>query len=647
MRAFLPFVVVGLATGSVYALAAMGLVVTYTTSGVFNFAHGAVAMAGAYAFYSLRVQAGLPTVAALAIAVLVVGPVIGVIVDRVLFRRLAGSPTSTYVVVSLGFLVALQGLAIVIYGPATRSVAPIFSTATFRLPGVNVGYDQLALVVIAAVAACALVVFFGKTHAGLRTRAVVDDRDLTGLMGADAARITTLSWMLGCSFAALSGVLLSPILGVDAALLTLLVIQAFGAAAVGRLVSLPLTYLGAIAIGIGAALSTKYVAQHPLLSGIPTSLPFIVLFVVLVVSPKGRFAEIADVAQQAGTGLRARSRRLPVPALVGFVAVAAALPLFLTSSRLLTATSTLAYVLIFASLALLIGLSRQVSLCHAVFVVFGATTLAHLQSAGWPWLVALLAAGLIMVPVAALLAIPAIRLSGLFLALATFGFGLLAQNLLFGTDFVFGKKASVTLHRPELFGISLNNDHVFYYFVLAVVVLGVVAVEAARVTRLGRLLRGLADSPTAVESLGINPTASRVLVFCLSGFLAAIAGGLLGSLTRSVSPASFDFTQSLVWVTVLVAAGASTFGGSVLAAVLFVAVPSFITSSNVLEYQPVFFGLAAIALAQTPNGVASIFRFPDFGGLARASSWRSGSRRRAERVREPATPFSGRNDVLA
>ena len=647
MRSLLPFIVVGLATGSVYALAAMGLVVTYTTSGVFNFAHGAVAMAGAFAFYSLREQAGLPTWAAIAIAVLVVGPLIGVVVDRLLFRRLAGSPTSTYVVVSLGFLVLLQGLAIVIYGPATRSVAPIFSTGTFRLPGVNVGYDQLALVIIASVAGAALVAFFRRTHTGLQTRAVVDDRDLTGLMGADASRITTLSWMLGCSFAALSGVLLAPILGVDAALLTLLVIQAFGAAAVGRLVSLPLTYVGGIAIGIGAALSTKYVAQHPLLSGIPTSLPFIVLFVVLVVSPKGRFAEISRITQQARTGLRIQSRRLPIAPLIGFVAVAAVLPAFLTSSRLLTATSTLAYVLIFASLALLIGLSRQVSLCHAVFVVFGATTVAHLQSAGFPWIVALLVSGLIMLPVAALLAIPAIRLSGLFLALATFGFGLLAQNLLFGTDFVFGKKAHVTLSRPTLLGISLNNDHAYYYFVLAVVVLGVLAVEGVRITRLGRLLRGMADSPTAVESLGINPTASRVLVFCLSGFLAAVAGGLLGSLTRSVSPASFDFTQSLVWVTVLVAAGASTFGGSVLAAVLFVAVPSFITSSSVLEYQPVFFGLAAIVLAQTPNGIASVFRVPNFEGLARASAWRVGSGRLDERMRELPAPSSRRNDVLA
>src|SRR4029077_11284171 len=110
-----------------------------------------------------------------------------------------------------------------------------------------------------------------------------------------------------------------------------------------------------------------------------------------------------------------------------------------------------------------------------------------------------------------LVAIPAIRLSGLFLALATFGFGMLAQYLLFGTKYAFGAKALRTLTRPELFGVSFTGDKAFYYFVLAVVVAGVVMIETVRVTRLGRLLRALADSSRATESVGINPTASRVL----------------------------------------------------------------------------------------------------------------------------------------
>src|SRR5205085_1903213 len=81
--------------GSVYAIAAMGLVVTYKTSGVFNFAHGAVGMAATYVFYSLRVDAGWPTAPAAAVAVLGVGPAMGVVIDRLLLRRLVGAPSSS------------------------------------------------------------------------------------------------------------------------------------------------------------------------------------------------------------------------------------------------------------------------------------------------------------------------------------------------------------------------------------------------------------------------------------------------------------------------------------------------------------------------------------------------------------------------
>lgn len=628
MREYLPFVVIGLTTGSVYALAAMGLVVTYTTSGVFNFAHGAVGMIAAYAFYSLRVDAGLPTALAAAVSVLLVAPAIGVVLDRVLLRRLAGTPAAGYVVASLGLLVALQGVAIVVYGAPTRRVEPLFPDRTFRLPGVNVGLDQALVVLAAAAVGLALALFFRRTRLGLRTRAVVDDPDLATLMGTDARRITTFGWMMGSAFAALSGILLAPFLGLDAVLLTLLVVQAFGSAIVGRLRSLPLTYLGGLAIGVGAALSTKFVARYPPLAGLPTSLPFIVLFAVLVLTRKGAFVETKEQERPAPRRRRPRRHaRFPWPTLVAGSAVAVALPAVLDGPQLLTATVTVAFVLVFSSLSLLVGLARLVSLSHAVFVVFGATTLAHLASAGVPYVPALVLAGLVMVPVGAIVAIPAIRLSGLFLALATFAFGVLAQDLLFPTGFAFGKDSIAFVPRPAAF----RGDAAYYWFVLAVVTAGVVAVEAVRVTRLGRVLRAMADSPTGVESIGINPTVSRVLVFCLSAFLAGVAGGVLGSLTQLVNERSFDLFQSLVWVTVLVTAGALSLGGSVLAALLLHAVPALFTSGAVREYLPIFFGVAAVLLAQTPNGLTGYLRLPDFAALARRSEWRLHRSRSAER----------------
>jgi ABC-type branched-subunit amino acid transport system permease subunit len=301
-------------------------------------------------------------------------------------------------------------------------------------------------------------------------------------------------------------------------------------------------------------------------------------------------------------------------------------PSVLSPAKLLTASATVVFVLMFASLGLLVGLSRQVSLCHAVFAVFGATTLSHLQSAGVPYLLALVLAGLAVVPVGALIAIPAIRLSGLFLALATFGFGVLAESLLFNTAAVFGSDGVAFVARPSLF----QSDRAFYYFAVAVVIVGLIIIETVRVTRLGRILRAMADSPVALQSIRVNPTASRVMVFCLSAFLAAVSGGLLGSLIRSMNLASFGFFQSLIWLTVLVAAGASSLGGAVLAAVLLVTGPAVFTSPTFSEWQPVAFGLGAMVLAQAPNGLVGYLKLPPIPALAERSRWRlAASRHRA------------------
>ena len=621
MSAYLPFVVIGLSTGAIYALAAIGLVLTYKTSGIFNFAHGAVGMIVTYIFYSLRVDVGMPTPLAFAVSVVVIAPLLGLALNRTILRWLPGATSTTFVVVSLGLLVFLQGLAMKIYGAAPRALASLFPRTTFSAPGVRVGWDQLIVVGVSVAGALALVLFFRGTHLGLQTRAVVEDATLAESQGVDSRRVTSASWMLGTAFAALSGILIAPFLGLDATLLTLLVVQAFGAAAVGRLTNLTTTFLAGLGIGVVIALCSKFVATRPGLAGLPTAIPFLVLFVVLVAGRKGSFVEVTRARAGGRHGAGAGPRSFPAAKLAAFLTVGVSLPMFLHGTSLLTATNTLAFVLMFSSLSLLIGLSRQLSLCQATFVVFGATTLGHLMQAGVPHPVALVLAGLFIVPVGALVAIPAIRLSGLFLALATFGFGILAQNLLFPTSLAFGKNAVVAIHRPS----ALRSDTAIYWFVLAVVALGVLLVEVLRVSRLGRILRALADSPTAVESIGIVPTVPRVLVFCTAAFLAAISGGLLGTLTQSVNPYQFHFFNSLIWLTVLVGTGAATLGGSVLAAVLLVALPAAFTSRLVVEYQPIFFGLAAMFLAQAPNGIVGLFRLPDLSGLADRSRGRIGT----------------------
>jgi branched-subunit amino acid ABC-type transport system permease component len=627
MHDYLPFVVIGLTTGAVYALASLGLVLTYRTSGVFNFAHGAVGMFATYLFYSLRQH--LPTAPAMVVAVLGVAPLMGLGIDQ-LFRRLSRAGAAASIVATLGLLVGLQGLATVIYGGEARRLSPLFPTRTYRFVDINIGIDQTIVVAVALGAGLALIVFFRATHLGLQTRAVVDNRALSGLVGTNAAAVTRFAWMLGCSFAAVSGILFAPFVGLDSLILTLLVVQAFGAAAVGRLQSFPRTVLAAFGVGILQSVLTKIVGEvgNPALTALPSAVPFIVLFVVLLLSRQAQLSEPPVVRPVTGRRKPTVNFRFPARPLAGILAVALVLPPFLNSSRMLTLSFTVAMVLLFASLSLLVGLSRQLSLCHAVFVVFGATTLAHLQSAGVPYLVALPLSALVVVPLGAALAFPAIRLSSLYLGLATFGFGILAESL-FPTGWVFGSVGFVSIDRPGF----LDGDVAFYYFVLAVVAAGVVAVELVRVTRLGRILVALADAPRAVGSMGISPLAARVVTFCVSAFLAGLAGGLLGSLVRSVSSTSFSFFQSLLWVTVLVAAGSRTIGGVVLGAVLLVAVPATFTSSLVTEWQPVAFGAMAIVFAQAPNGLIGFLGGGiDTAALADRYRWRLGSARSDERL---------------
>ena len=265
MSSFLPFIVIGLTSGSVYALAGIGLVLTYKTSGLFNFAQGTIAALMAFAFFELRQRSHLPWVLAFVICVLVLSPMAGLILER-LARQVADAPAVMKIVAVVGLWVAVQQALIIQTGGRTIVVHSYLPTKTFRIFGVNVGYDQAIVMGIALVSMLALTWLFVATRLGWSMRAVVDQPELLALTGTSPAKVRRRAWYIGASFAGLSGVLLAPTVGLDASVLTLLVISAFGAAAIGMFRSIPLTYLGGLIIGVLAALSTKYVGNIAWLS---------------------------------------------------------------------------------------------------------------------------------------------------------------------------------------------------------------------------------------------------------------------------------------------------------------------------------------------------------------------------------------------
>ena len=594
MSALLPYIVLGLVSGSVYGLTALGLVLTYKTTGVFNFAHGAVATGAAYLFFELQSRNGIPWPLALAITVALVAG-IGAPVMELIGRQLRRVPVATQVVATVGLLLAIQGVVVAVFGPVAMSFPQFLSSRTVRLPGVYVGVDQIVVFAVAAVLAGALFVFFRRSRTGLAMQAVVDNPDLVGLRGTSPVRVRTIAWAVGLGIAAISGVLLGPSTGLNAPLLTLLVVQAFGAAAVGGFASLPLVYGGGLVLGVLAAIVTKYGPGHQWLQGVPSSLPFLFLLLVMLIAPR-RLAQRSAPARMAAPVPRQLPRWLRIAGPVAAVGLAAAVPA-LVGTRLPLYSSGAAYVVLFVSLALLVRTSGQTSLCHAGFAAVGASSFSHFaHGAGVPWGLALLCAGLVAVPVGALVAIPAIRLSGIYLALATFGFGVLLQQLAYRLKIMFGRSGPLTVPRPA----GLGGDTAFYYVILAVAVLACLLVAALTRQRLGRLLRALSDSPLALGAQGVNVNVTRVLVFCISAFLAAIAGALLAALSGSVDVAPFDPFQSLLYLAVLAVAGSGQLRAPVVAALLLAVLPAYLAGSDtVATYEPVAFGVGALVVALT------------------------------------------------
>jgi branched-subunit amino acid ABC-type transport system permease component len=661
----LPFLVVGLTAGSLYGLAALGLVLTYRTSGIFNFAHGALGAGAAYLFFTLHWTWGWPWPLAVVISVALFGGVAGVVVER-LTRSLVEARVATIIVATIGLLLFIQGFLYWRYGVERRVSPDFLPTGTaLTIEGVNVSWAQVINFGVGIASLVGLYVLLHRTRLGIAMRGVVASPDLLGLSGTSPAGVRIASWAIGSSFAALTGILITPsILGMDAFLLSALVVQAFGAVAIGRFTSLPWTYVGGLFIGALAAISAKYLTKPPL-TGLPNVIPFLVLIVVMLVTPKrklppgtGRFA---GAAARAPWGV---ARPVRIAGGVAAGAFLLAIPK-IVDTRISVYTSGLALVVLFLSLSLLTRVSGQISLAHAAFAGVGAATFSKLAApvhgtgqfgglgtdthGGIPWLAALIGAGLVTAAVGALLALPAMRLSGVYLALATFGFSQLMDNVVFQSWLMFGGSqgtlAGLRAPRPHIGSLDPENPETWYYIVLAVVAVCCVALVVVRRSRLGRFLRAIADSPTALTTLGLGINVTRVLVFSVSAFFAGIAGALFAMQIGRVNYISFPAINSLLYLAVLTVTGAvSGYVTSAFLAAFFLAVmPSYLTSVT-FEIQSMLFGGIAVAAALVTDrvGLGAGLRSRVGAGLGRAAAGAERRRQgtgpaRARRLETPAT----------
>src|SRR3989440_5265337 len=354
MDKFLALTFAGLCTAGIYAIAASGLVLTYTTTGVFNFAHGAIGMLGAFTYWQLKVNWGLPTRLAVAMVLLVTAPLFGAGLERVIMRRLQGTSDATQLVVTVSLLAASLGLTQWIWSPQeSHPLGHFWEGNTISIGPVNVTWHKAFAFLVAIVIALVLRVVLFRTRAGVTMRATVDDRPLVTLNGGQPDSSAMLAWAIGCSLAALAGILAAPDQGLSP-VLALLIVNAYAAAVIGRLRSLPLTFLGAVLLRLADAYGTGYInLQNDYLNGFRAAIPVIILFAALIALPQSRL--------RGHSAVRSRER-LPLPTWQGsFVAcggvliATAVIASMVTDSNALTLMRVFAIGIIALSLVPLVG----------------------------------------------------------------------------------------------------------------------------------------------------------------------------------------------------------------------------------------------------------------------------------------------------
>lgn len=657
--ALLENALLGIIFGGIYALSATGIVLTYTATGVFNIAHFAVALLAGYLAWHLNAVVGLPFALTVPLVLLVCGPLLGLALERLVFRPLQqrGAGSAEKLVAALGVTVLLLATINVLWGPGVQGstdepVPRLFPVEPLALGSLRFDTEQLAVVLTILVVAGAIFLLLRRTFLGASIRAVVDRRELAELAGIDANRVSQVAWALGCSLGALTGLLIAPPV-LEPNRIIILGIETFSVAVVARLTSIPVALgFGFFVLGMGRGVLDGF---EPFGSGdgnlpalyeqLVLNLSSVVLFAALVL-----FRRLDEVGTGSSAGLTAGSgpsRSRPAQAIVG-LAVALLVPAVLSGSDLRVAHRMLALVVIFASITAITGFSGHVTLGQASIAGLGAFATGRFTAElDLPVLVAMIPGVAIAVLAGLAAGYPALKRKGLFLGLTTLGLALVIYQFVFNAQIpvIAGGAGMLEIRRPSLFGLDLSGDVAFWYYELAVVVVALALVHNIRRGALGRVLSAMRDSEAATSSLGIDLRTSKLFVFGLSSGIAGLGGALLTQADQNFDATTFYPVFGLFWFTAVVVCGAASLRGAVLAALLYAAIPH-VTGQDVQSAVGVF-GIGALLLGRLPGGlVPQLRRVPQLATRALAAAWRDAAAPPPEGAPLlPVTPFGRR--VLA
>lgn len=559
-----------------YAMFALGIVVIYRASNVLNLAHGAMAALPAYIAYAL-VEAGLPIWVGL-FAAIISGAVLGLLIELLVMRPLRDASDTTQTVGTVAILGILLAVVARIWGTAPLRAPDVFPVGGIPVGQTEISYGEIGLLVVSVFVGIGFTFIFQRTSLGLIMRGAADNARAAVLMGVNPDQTGRVAWAMGGGLAALAGVLLAAATSLHPYTLSRQVLPAFVAALIGGLSSLAGAIIGSLVVGLvqGIVSSIGPLADQ---AGSPQLALAVLALVVMAV--RGRqFSVAASGGARATSGMpqkRMRMTKLKLAAGAAILPALVAWP-YLPVPPWLLANANLAaiFTVIGVSLVVLTGWVGQISLAQGAFVGISAFTTGLLvREAGIPFPLNLPLAAAAAAAVAAALGFVALRVRGLYLAVATLIFGWMTDEYLFKSSWLVGEGGSSTITQSVIGkpgaipAFDLTDRRVFWFVALAAALIALAAAANLRDSKIGRALFAVRGSEMAAASLGIDVTKTKLAAFMVSGTLAGIAGNLIMIDQKTATPSQFSFTASLFFLSMAVVGGIGRLSGAVGAAIFF------------------------------------------------------------------------------
>ena len=607
MRTFLEFGLLGLGVGAVYSLLSQGLVLIYRGSGVLNIAQGAFAYLGAVVYYELHDVNGLPTAAAVVIAV-ACGLVVGGLVQPLIMRPMRHASALARLIATLGLMIFIENVIDWRTGDGIFLVKQFLPSGPVHFTtGITVGEDRLFILGIAVAATALLWFIYSRTRFGYVTSTVATNPQTAASLGHSPNKIATVNWAIGGAFAALAGVLISPIIGLAPNNLTLLVVPALAIALLAKFTSFPIALVTGLAMGI---VQSEFAFYYPRIQGLGYALPFALIIGILFF--RGRSiperSHVAESLPAVGRGGFNYKWAIPLAILV------AVLARLLSTSWMTALSLTFIGMMFCLSLVVITGFAGQLSLCQFVMGgVAGWVTGLMTEHWGLPFAAALVIGPLATIPVGLIIGVPSLRTRGVNLAVVTLGFAVVIENMVFGSDALTGGFQGVTVGNIHFFGFDVNpitNPWAFGMVALGGALVCGFVVATVRRSATGRRLLAVRSNERAASSLGISVFGAKLYAFSLSASIAGLAGVFFAYSNTTIEFSSFSSVASTNLVLYAVIAGIGFTTGGVLGGILIVggivAQVAIVLFHSGQLYQAIAGGLLIVTVVLNPNGAQFI-----------------------------------------